>query len=372
MKPNLSADFTLPEWVPDVVRLYLNHTDEGIPIRELARREGTHASTVMRRVRKYEMKREDPLVDEALEALTSRPVQLNQKEADNMTISLRLNNMQIDDATLRSEGRRVLRRLCEPGAVLVVSPEMEKAVVTRTLPNGETARSCVLDRVVAQAFALKDWIGCSKRGRILVYQITTAGRGALKRMLAEVEGASANKGPGLAEAQSPFGEQHRSWDERHVAEGGETRRVRYNSAESPVTVLARKRDRDGNPFLTIDHVQAAERLREDFELAQMGPRITQNWEKFLTGNDRGSFKGGGGLAQGPGLARDRVAAALAELGPGLGDVALRVCCFLEGIEMTEKNMGWAARSGKIVLKIALERLVRHYAEVRNPRDNMVG
>ena len=35
-------------------------------------------------------------------------------------------------------------------------------------------------------------------------------------------------------------------------------------------------------------VAAAERLREDFELAQMGPRVAQNWERFLTvGSDRG-------------------------------------------------------------------------------------
>ena len=30
---------------------------------------------------------------------------------------------------------------------------------------------------------------------------------------------------------------------------------------------------------------AGERLREDFELAQMGPRTTQNWERFLTPTD---------------------------------------------------------------------------------------
>jgi hypothetical protein len=57
-----------------------------------------------------------------------------------------------------------------------------------------------------------------------------------------------------------------------------------------------------------------------------------------------------------------VAEALRDLGPGLGDVALRVCCFLEGIETTERRLGWAARSGKIVLRIALQRLKRHYEE----------
>jgi hypothetical protein len=119
-------------------------------------------------------------------------------------------------------------------------------------------------------------------------------------------------------------------------------------------------------------VEAAERLREDFEVAQMGPRVAQNWERFLTGGDRGSFHGEGGLAQGPKAARDRVAAALRDLGPGLGDVALRVCCFLEGIEAAEQRMGWAARSGKIVLRIALQRLRRHYDETYGKHGPRIG
>ena len=58
----------------------------------------------------------------------------------------------------------------------------------------------------------------------------------------------------------------------------------------------------------------------------------------------------------------RVLSALHDLGPGLGDVALRCCCYLEGLEAAERKMGWAARSGKIVLRIALQRLKRHYDE----------
>ena len=60
------------------------------------------------------------------------------------------------------------------------------------------------------------------------------------------------------------------------------------------------------------------------------------------------------------MARDRVMAALSSLGPGLSDVALRVCCFLEGLEACERRMGWSARSGKVVLKLSLQRLADHY------------
>jgi hypothetical protein len=125
-------------------------------------------------------------------------------------------------------------------------------------------------------------------------------------------------------------------------------------------------------FLGPELVEAAERLREDFELAQMGPRVAQNWDRFLTGGDRGGFQSDSGGAEGPRAARDRVALALRDLGPGLGDVALRVCCFLEGIEAAERRMGWAARSGKIVLRIALQRLRRHYDETYGKSGPLIG
>jgi DNA-binding PadR family transcriptional regulator len=225
----------------------------------------------------------------------------------------------------------------------------------------------VLDRAVAQAFALQDWIACRKTGRVSTYEITPAGRAALRRLTdAELHR------PGLGESASPFADQHRDWSEREVAEDDGPRRVRYNAAESPVGALGRRLDRDGKPFLAPDLVDAAERLREDFELAQMGPRVAQNWDRFLTGGDRGALEPDNGLGEGPARARARVAAALRDLGPGLGDVALRCCCFLEGLEVAEKRMGWAARSGKIVLRIALMRLKRHYDETYGRSGPLIG
>ena len=200
------------------------------------------------------------------------------------------------------------------------------------------------------------------------YEITAVGRAALKRLL-DAHGEMLREG-GMAEAATPFGDQNREWDTRTVPEGSASRRVRYNIAESPIAVLGRRRDRDGKLFLEPDMIEAAERLREDFELSQMGPKVAQNWDKFLTGGDRGTFRpdGGGGQPS----ARDRVALALRDLGPGLGDVVLRVCCYLEGLEMAEKRMGWASRSGKIVLRIALMRLKRHYEDTYGKSGPLIG
>jgi transposase-like protein len=355
-----------PGWLPDAVRRYLEHTADGISLRALARREGCHASTVLRQVRRYENRRDDPLMDEALARLgrlhVARSCPPDEKDDPEMSAAprpqMRPETLLSDDVALAREGRRILRRLAEPDTVLAVAGDMEKAVVLREFADGRTARTAVVDRAVAQAFVLKDWIDCRKPGRVSTYVISPAGRAALKRLV-----GAGGKPRGMAEAAAAFGDQHRDWDERDVPEeGGARRRVRFNAAESPVAALSRRRDKEGKPFLAPELVTAAERLREDFELAQMGPRVAQNWDRFLTAGDRGGFAAESGPAQGPRAARERVAAALRDLGPGLGDMALRCCCFLEGLEMAERRMGWSARSGKIVLRIALMRLKRHYEE----------
>ncbi|WP_367383395.1 DUF6456 domain-containing protein [Roseobacter sp. HKCCD8198] len=264
-----------------------------------------------------------------------------------------------DEPTINREARRILRRLCEKDAVLVVAQDMDKAVVLRTGHDGTQTRTAVVERTVAQAFALKDWISTTRRGRVSTYQITAMGKSALKRLIDE-DRRRRHAGMELAEAATPFRAQHQVWGERTVREGGASRKLRVNLAESPLAGVARRKGADGKPFLTMDLVQAGEKLREDFERAQMGPRVAQNWDRFLTGGDRGGFLSDSGLAEGPRAARQRVSDAMDELGPGLSDVVMRVCCFLEGLESAEKRLGWSARSGKIVLKIGLQRLLQHY------------
>ena len=356
-----SLSLALPPWLPVSVRHYLDHTAAGTSLRALARREGVSASTVLRQVRQCETRRDDPLVDAAFESLRHAVLATeggsSQTPEDRMTAQSRHDPLPQDAAALAAEARRVLRRLAEPEAFLAVSSDLERAVVLRGQPDGKQSRLCVLERAVAQAFALKDWIVCDQQGRIAVYRITAAGRAALRRLLSEDE----MRAGGVREAQFIYAGQHRDMVDGPY-DPADGRRLRHNAAESPVCALGRKLDRDGKPYLSGDLVRVAERLREDFELAQMGPRVAQNWERFLTGVDRGGLASGTAAAEGPRGARDRVAEALRDLGPGLGDVALRVCCFLEGIETTERRLGWAARSGKIVLRIALQRLKRHYDE----------
>lgn len=376
----------LPKWVPQEAKRYLAHTESGDTIRELARKGGCAPSTVMRQVRKLEQKRDDPLIDEALASLSRLAPNPAPKDAtpqppfsampqakdmdkmtDNTPFDTPMGATPPDDATINREARRILRRLSEPGACLAVAKDMEKAVVVRDLPDGRTTRTAVLDRPIAQAMALKEWITANAKGKITRYTITSAGRAALRRFLAEDESARA----GFAEAPARFGEMDPDYDFRAEFDQCESRnkRIRYYTAESPVMVLARRRDKEGEAFLSPELVGAAERLREDFELAQMGAGKEQNWDLYLTAGAQKDVAGNvNGF--GPDAARARVGAALLDLGPGLGDVALRCCCYLEGMEQAEKRMGWSARSGKIVLRIALQRLKKHYDEAGY--SNLIG
>ncbi|MFD0858001.1 DUF6456 domain-containing protein [Roseovarius aquimarinus] len=341
----------VPSWVPHGARLYLAHTEQGSSIRALARQSGCHASTVLRRIRQFETRRDDPMVDEALRRLgchvapresagplTQETAMIPHRDAPQGDVA------DVTEAQLVAEAGRILRRMTEPGAVLAVAAQMEKAVVVRADGAAEPTRTAVVDRSVAEAMALKGWIGCDAPGRLARYHITKAGRAALGALLADAE----NRASGFADAQAPFSAR----DEAQAP-----RRPRYSANESPLLALSRRRDRDGARFIPDDLVRAGERLREDFELSQMGPRVSQDWSRFLTAPSPG---GQGGHARGSEAARRRVEGALHDLGPGLGDIALRCCCHLEGLEKAEKRMGWSARSGKIVLRIALQRLKRHY------------
>ncbi|WP_353472519.1 DUF6456 domain-containing protein [Salipiger sp. H15] len=351
-----------------MARLYLAHTEEGKGIRALARSAGCHASTVLRQVRRMETLRDDPLVDEALRrlgaaravpaALAMEVGRMKQPQGGEMTP---------DAATLAREARRVLRRLCESGAVLAVAAEMDKAVVVRDTGEGGSARTAVVDAPVAEAMALKGWIRCDSPGRISRYRITPAGRGALGHLMAEQE----SRLRGFAGSQAGFDSGQAAEAALAEEEADPRGRRRFAVSDSPLAGLARRRDREGNLFLDDGLVRAGERLREDFELAQMGPRTGQNWDHFLTAGVR---PGAADLApcHGPEAARLRFTGALRDLGPGLGDVALRCCCYLEGLEETEQRMGWAARSGKVVLRIALQRLRRHYGELDAAGGGLIG
>ncbi|MBB3994525.1 hypothetical protein GGR95_002171 [Sulfitobacter undariae] len=121
----------VPSWVPRSVQNYIDHTEMGVPIRALARQQGCHASTILRQIRRVETLRDDPLVDGVLKTLGGGSI----AQPPNVPQPARVTALQMpspilpDASQLGEQALRVLRRLCETGAVLAVGADMEKAVI---------------------------------------------------------------------------------------------------------------------------------------------------------------------------------------------------------------------------------------------------
>lgn len=367
VKPNANTFAKLVKNTPDI-REYIDHVENGISLRKIARRDGVHPSTVLRRIRKIEARREDPLLDDILTRISAQTHPNNCKKEICMTPRIQ-NQSQEYNINYDKDMLRILRRLCEQTAFMVMSVDLPKAVVMRGRGKAQV-RSAVLARELGQKLLIKDWVERTGGGKLNRYEITNAGRANFKRMVVEM--TKNHKNNGFAETPNPFQEQHREWGERTISSsnGKRPKRIRVNLRESPINTLGRKKGKDGQPFLANELLQAGEQFREDFELAQLGPRVAQNWDRFLVGSDRGNF--GSGEGGGSASAQNRFRRALTALGPGLGDIALRCCCFLEGLEAAEKRMGWSARSGKIVLRIALQRLRLHYQESYGSLSDRIG
>lgn len=129
------------------------------------------------------------------------------------------------------------------------------------------------------------------------------------------------------------------------------RSVSVNVAESPLAWLASR------GLVDARQVEAGERLRGDYERAQLPPGVTMRWDVVRV-------DGGGADRLDPTAAqlaaKRRFDAATSALGTGLADVAWRVICAGEPMAAAEKSLGWPTRSGRVVLTLALDRLADHY------------
>lgn len=129
------------------------------------------------------------------------------------------------------------------------------------------------------------------------------------------------------------------------------RSATVNLAESSLTWL------HARGHLTDRQLAAGEKLRADWERAQLAPRVTMRWDlvRVSGGRDADLTPGERQVA-----AKARFDGAIAEAGPGLSDILWRVACAGEGVPTAEKALGWPVRSGKLVLGLALDRVAGFY------------
>ncbi len=128
------------------------------------------------------------------------------------------------------------------------------------------------------------------------------------------------------------------------------RSVKVNLAESPLTWLHARGQLSDAQFA------AGECLRRDYERAQIAPGVTMRWDPVrVKGGERKLSASERQLA-----ARERFEGAVRAAGPGLSDILWRVVCAGDSLPTAERALAWPVRSGKLVLRIALDRVAGFY------------
>ena len=228
------------------------------------------------------------------------------------------------------EARRVLRRLTEKRVFL--APEAAGQFVLAG--SKRAGRNMRVSAVIVSEFRARGWI--VPRGTTPeTFELSDAGARWFASSGGDVFGAA-----------KPFLTQRRVM----TPEGAVT--VNVNELESP---LARLRFRGQ---LTPVQYEAGERLRQDFTLAGLMPRLCADLAAPISNSAHGAAAAP--MTEKLIAARQRFRLAMASVGPGLSDLLFDVCCHLKGLEAVEASYEWPVRSAKVVLQIALDRLAAHY------------
>jgi len=235
--------------------------------------------------------------------------------------------------------RRLAKRLSVAGAVVAISPGA--AILVSGGP--EAQREVSVSEAAVRSLLARGALEVA--GEAGLYRLSPAGRLMVRRMLSE---------GGMAT-------QHQDRAASVITVGGERRAVTVNRSESPLAWLRSRRGRDGQPLIDAAAFEAGERLRSDFTRGQMMPSVTASWNPAASAT-RGSGHAGGiaELTDAALAARLRVGRAVDSLGPELAGAVVDFCCFLKGIDQIESERGWPQRSAKLVIRLGLSALARHY------------
>lgn len=136
--------------------------------------------------------------------------------------------------------------------------------------------------------------------------------------------------------------------------GRSIRSVTVNVTESPLGWLFSR------GLVTQRQFDAGERLRSDWERAQLPPRVTMAWDSAPVARGRCGSSPQPDLNGAQIDAKRRFHDAVASAGPGLADILWRIVCAGEGMREAESALGWPARAGRLVLTLALDRVADYY------------
>ena len=239
------------------------------------------------------------------------------------------------EGEIEREARRIFRKLMAPGAHLKPGDGDAFRLVSRE--ELHAARIAPLAAATVEAFARRGWL--RRAGAAGTYVLSDAGRGWFERATASGD---------------PFEAQHQLRRTRRIKDArGIERRVTVDEGESPLARLKLRGLIDGAQF------DAGEKLRRDFTLAQLMPRLGVDYSAATVLGKRGQ-KSEAAFTDTVVAAKQRFSNAMRAVGPGLSDLLFDIVCHLRGLEEAERANAWPSRAGRVVLGLALDRLADHY------------
>lgn len=258
---------------------------------------------------------------------------------------------------LGRDSRRLLQMLASPGAkamiridrVEIAGVASRQSSIGQTLVARYSMRKQAADSLLAMGLAVS-----VPEGALRALRLTPAG----ERLVARLRKVARPSGTDQTDVIDALRAQHDEITLRPVSVDGTERSVPVNHGESPLAALRRRSDKSGQPLIDAAGFAAGERLRLDYTRAALEPRMGIDWSNPLAGGGRG----GAGLNATESMiaARQRFSAAMVAVGPELSGPLFDLCCFLKGLEQIERERGWPVRSAKVVMRLGLERLARHY------------
>lgn len=136
----------------------------------------------------------------------------------------------------------------------------------------------------------------------------------------------------------------------------------HSSADlAPLFKLYNRQRNMAHKYLSETHLRAGQKLFDQFVKANLRPNVTMNWENLQsvkqshhTGNKDMGF------SETTYIARRELYESLSHVGQEFSAILVEICLFGNGLEATEKAMNWPARSAKLLLTMALDRLAEYY------------
>ena len=230
---------------------------------------------------------------------------------------------------------RWMRALARPDARLAPPGDVEARAVV--LPGGDRRRRPTA-RISAARFveAMQcGWLARRENGLVL-----------------SADGQAALKAGTRGEEPDPA-DRHREMEARPVIDrDGQVRTAKANRREGPLGPWL-----DG---LETHQRQAGERFIRDYHGSTLMSPVTRNWSPTAQCRSEGRRKGPEDAALSAIAAKERVMDAQDKLGPAFASVIDAALVREESAAALERRFGWAARSGRTVLGLALTRLAEIY------------